>query len=250
MFRLYGYSTSPFVRKVGCCLYYKKLPFKFVPVNPIDPKKIAFTHQSTVPVLELDGEWRLDSTAIALWLDELSPERPLFGKNREEQRQILQMDSWVTNHLILKEFRYFFEAELTAKYRATAWRLASIVSSQTPLSCEVHESWPDLLKMTSFIQHMMLNVNQSESLREMQHRVAVELIEHLNCGPFFGGLERPSLVDVTIYPIVVFSHMVGIDDKSPAERSPSLGSWIERMRGELPANPILVEDFMIVHPSS
>ena len=247
MFRLYGYATSPFVRKVGCCLYYKKIPFEFVPINPIDPKKIAFTRQSTVPVLEFNGEWRLDSTAIALWLDELSPERPLFGRSREEQRQILQLDNWVTDSLILSEFRALYEAKRTSKYRAFAWRLASIVSSQTPLSREVHESWPDLLKMTSFIQHMMTDIDHSESLRDMRSRVAVELIGHLKRGPFFGGLERPSLVDLTIYSLVIFNHMIGIDDQSPAERAPSLGRWLERMREELPANPILVEDFMIIN---
>ncbi len=41
--KLYGYSTSPYVRKVACCLYYKKLPFEFIPVDPTDSKVIAFT---------------------------------------------------------------------------------------------------------------------------------------------------------------------------------------------------------------
>ena len=41
--KLYGYSTSPYVRKVGCYLYYKGLPFEFVPVNPLDHEALAFT---------------------------------------------------------------------------------------------------------------------------------------------------------------------------------------------------------------
>jgi hypothetical protein len=40
--KLYGYSTSPLVRKVGCCLCYKQLPFEFVPVNPVDNSQIKF----------------------------------------------------------------------------------------------------------------------------------------------------------------------------------------------------------------
>ena len=71
--RLYGYSTSPFVRKLGCCLYYKQLPFEFVPVDPTNPEQIAFTGQTQVPVLQIDDEWRNDSTPLALWLDELFP---------------------------------------------------------------------------------------------------------------------------------------------------------------------------------
>ena len=76
--RLYGYSTSPFVRKLGCCLYFKQLPFEFVPVDPTNPEQIAFTRQTQVPVLQIGNEWRTDSTPLALWLDELFPERPLF----------------------------------------------------------------------------------------------------------------------------------------------------------------------------
>jgi len=33
--KLYGYPTSPFVLKTGCVLKYKKLPFEFVPANPL-----------------------------------------------------------------------------------------------------------------------------------------------------------------------------------------------------------------------
>ena len=250
MFRLYGYSTSPFVRKVGCCLYYKKIPFEFIPVNPIDPKRLAFTHQSTVPVLELNGAWRVDSTEIALWLDELSPAWPLFGKSEEERRQILRMDRWVTDSLILSGFRSLYEAKLTSKYRAIAWRLAAIVSSQTPLSQEIQEAWPDLLKMSSFIQHMMFDVDHSESLKAMRSRVTAELVRGLEPGPFFGGFERPTLLDLTIYSYLIFNYMVGIEDELPIRRAPSVVDWLGRVSGYLPENPLLVEDFMIVHPVS
>ena len=35
---LYGYATSPYVRKTACFLYYKGLDFTHVPVNPFKPK--------------------------------------------------------------------------------------------------------------------------------------------------------------------------------------------------------------------
>ncbi len=34
---LFGYATSPYVRKTAAFLYYKELPFIHVPVNPMDP---------------------------------------------------------------------------------------------------------------------------------------------------------------------------------------------------------------------
>jgi len=54
--KLYGYATSPYVRKTGCFLYYKELDFIHIPVNPIAPEAtIGHTNSTKVPVLEIDG---------------------------------------------------------------------------------------------------------------------------------------------------------------------------------------------------
>jgi glutathione S-transferase len=245
--KLYGYSTSPYVRKVGCCLYYKDLPFEFIPVNPIDSKEIGFTRQTQVPVLQIGDEWRTDSTPLAIWLDELFPEKPLFGNTEQERQSILALDSWVTDSLILAGFRSVYEGEMNAKFRHRAWRLAAIVSSQTPVSDEIRNAWPDLLKMLPFIKHMMCKLDSSESLAEMQARVPLQLIENLQGGPFFGGRENPSLVDFAIFPQVVFSYMVGIDQHLGLTLEPSLNNWLNNMKPLLPKNPLLVPDFMIMN---
>lgn len=244
--RLYGYSTSPFVRKLGCCLYYKQLPFEFVPVDPTNPEQIAFTGQTQVPVLQIDDEWRNDSTPLALWLDELFPAAPLFGRNARERDLILNIDKWVADSLILSSFRFARESEMTVRFRQTAWRLAAIVSSQTPLSEEIRNAWPEVLKMAPFIKHMLCDVDQTESLPDMQLRVGMELLEHLKEGPFFGGLEQPSLVDFAIYPQLVFNHMVGIEQDLKVAEIPSVKQWLDNIRQHLPENPLLVPDFMIV----
>lgn len=245
--KLYGYSTSPFVRKVGCCLYYKQLPFEFVPVNPVDSKEIGFTGQTQVPVLQIGEEWRKDSTPLAQWLDERFPDRPLLGNSDSERNQILAMDKWVTDSVILSLFRSAYDAEMTAQYRHRAWRLASIVSSQTPLPEEIRAAWPDLLKMAPFIKHMMIDVDQSETLNDMIGRVGLELIENLQGGPFFGGREQPSLVDFAVFPQVVFGYMVGMEQDLLIALEPSLKNWLNNMKSIMPKNPLLVPDFMIVN---
>jgi len=248
--KLYGYSTSPFVRKVGCCLYYKKLPFEFVPVNPMDPRAIAFTGQTQVPVLQIDDEWRTDSTPLAEWLDELFPEKTLFGQSQQDKEEILALDDWVTNSLILSSFRTVYDTPMpmTGRLRQTAWRLAAIVSSQTPLADEVRNAWPEILQTAPFIKHMMCHVDTSESVKEMRDRIGMELIQHLQGGPFFGGRKEPSLVDFAIFPQLVFGYMVGYDDKLAVAQVPELREWIERIAQYLPENSILVPDFMIINP--
>ena len=245
--KLYGYSTSPYVRKVGCCLYYKKLPFEFVPVNPVDPREIAFTGQPQVPVLQIDDEWRTDSTPLAIWLDELFPEKPLLGSIQQERESILALDSWVTDSLILAGFRSAYEGEMSAKFRHRAWRLAAIVSSQTPLPDEIRNAWPDVLKTAPFIKHMMCNVDHTESLSDMQARVPLQLIENLQGGPFFGGRQEPSLVDFAIFPQVVFNYMVGLDEHLGLTLEPSLNHWLNNMKPLMPENPLLVTDYMLVN---
>ena len=247
--KLYGYSTSPFVRKVGCCLYYKKLPFEFVPVNPMDPRAITFTGQTQVPVLQIGDEWRIDSTALAEWLDELFPDKPLFGQSQQDKEKILVLDDWVTNSLILSSFRAVYDTPvpMTGKLRQIAWRFAAIVSSQTPLADEVRNAWPEILQTAPFIKHMMCHVDTSESVQEMRNRIGMELIQHLQAGPFFGGRTEPSLVDFAIFPQLVFGYMVGCDDKLAVAEVPELREWIERIAQYLPKNSILVPDFMLIN---
>jgi len=246
--KLYGYSTSPYVRKVGCCLYYKKLSFEFIPVNPTDPREIAFTGQSQVPVLQIGDEWRTDSTQLAIWLDELFPDKPLLGNTQQERESILALDAWVSDSLILASFRSAYEGEMSAKFRHATWRLAAIVSSQTPLPDEIRNAWPDFVKMAPFIKHMMCDVDHSESLSEMLARIPLQLVENLQGGPFFGGRKQPSLVDFAIFPQVAFMYMVGIEQHLGVTLEPSLNNWVNNIKSLLPKNPILVPDFMIINP--
>jgi len=246
--KLYGYSTSPYVRKVGCCLYYKNLSFEFIPVNPTDPREIAFTGQTQVPVLQIGDEWRTDSTQLAIWLDELFPDKPLLGNTQQERESILALDAWVSDSLILASFRSAYEGEMSAKFRHATWRLAAIVSSQTPLPDEIRNAWPDFVKMAPFIKHMMCDVDHSESLSEMLARIPLQLVENLQGGPFFGGRKQPSLVDFAIFPQVVFMYMVGIEQHLGVALEPSLNAWLNNIKPLLPKNPILVPDFMIINP--
>ena len=245
--KLYGYSTSPYVRKLGCCLYYKQLPFEHVPVNPVDNSQIEFTGQTQVPVLQIDGEWRLDSTPLALWLDELFPERPLFGRGAEEREEILAVDAWISESLIVSGFKTVYETPMNARLRAMAWRLANIVSSQTPLPDEVRNAWPQLLKTAPFIKHMVRCADTSESAREMRDRVGMELFQHFKGGPFFAGRAEPSLLDFAIFPQIVFGYMVGNEDQLAIAQVPEMRDWVERMTQLLPENPLLVPDYMIIH---
>jgi len=215
--KLYGYATSPYVRKVGCFLYYKGIEFEHVPVNPIDPAAtIGHTKGRQVPVLEIDGEWRRESSELAYWLDELFPQKPLSPP--DHKTKIDEIDSWISDSFLTSIFRPAIDGELNLQHRFRGWRLAAIVSAHTPL--------------------------------EMQMRIGLELMAHIGSGPYMGGLNEPTMLDLAVFPQLVWGYMFGLEENLSAARSPVIKAWMKRVSNHLPRNPTLVLDEMLVNPLS
>lgn len=243
--KLYGYATSPFVRKTGCFLYYKGLEFEHVPVNPYEPEKtIGHTGGTQVPVLEIDGEWRLESSAHALWLDKLYPEKLLCPA--EHRDEILEIDEWVSETFLHSIFRMDPDSELDLASLSVFWRLAAIVSAHTPMPEEIRHQWPDLVREAPFIRALNERLDQSESEEAMNMRIGGELVAHIGSGPYMGGLDNPSMLDLAIFPQLVFGYMFGLEQHLTAAMHPVLKEWMVRMTKHLPANPTLAADFMQV----
>lgn len=247
---LYGYTTSPFVRKVLCYLHYKELPFNFVAVSPVEPEKtIGFTGGSQVPVLKIGDEWRLDSSPLGLWLDALYPKKSLLGASDAEHERILEIDDWASEQFIPGMiFRSAVEAEHDEGFKKRAWRLAEIVSSGATMPDEVRQAWPDILKSAPFIQRMVNRLDLSEPLAAMQQRIIMELAAHLGDGPFLGGTQAPSLADFAVYPQIMFPYQVGLINNFILAEHPTLGPWLQRVGDTLPRNPWCVDDSFIVNP--
>ena len=243
--KLYGYATSPYVRKVGCFLYYKQLDFEFVPVSPMTAAEtLDFVGGTQVPVLVIDGEARRESSKLALWLDERFPERPLCPA--EHREKILQMDKWVSDTFLMSIFRGAIDGEPNLQFRYRFWRLAALVSAHTPLPEQVRHLWPDFVANAPFIKAMGEHIDLTESPADMAMRIGMELAGHIGEGPFMGGLQDPSMLDLAVFPQLVFGVMFGLEDKLSAGQHPVIKAWIERMAEHLPDNPTLVADTMQV----
>lgn len=246
---LYGYTTSPFVRKVSCYLYYKGLPFEFVGVSPVEPDKtIGFTGGTQVPVLKIGGEWRTDSSPIGHWLEELYPQKPLLGISEAERKTITKIDDWASEQFIPGMiFRSAVDGEKNEAFKKRAWRLAEIVSSGATLPDHIQKAWPDVISTAPFIQRMVNELDRSEPLLAMQQRLIVELTAHLGEGPFLGGLSAPSLADFAIYPQIMFNYQVGLINNLILLEHPTLAPWLERVAATLPRNPWCVNESIIVN---
>ena len=242
---LYGYPTSPYVIKVGCFLKYKKIPFEYVPVNPVSPIEIKFTGQRQVPVLKIDQEWRKDSTHLGIWLDEIFPEKPLLGINQSDTNTILLIDKWVSDNLILGKFRAAVEWENTWDALRNGWLLSRAVNHGTKIPFFVRILWPFFVKRAKFIGDMILHLNTKESISAMRLRLCDEFIQHLRSGPFLGGRQQISLADLSAYMTIISSHLMGMHGESPFLKDPQIIDWCRRVQTELPNNPLLIADILI-----
>lgn len=247
--KLYGYATSPFVRKTAAFLYYKNLEFTHVPVNPLEPEKtLGHTGGAQVPVLEIDGEWRRESSDHALWLDELFPERPLCPA--ESREEILTMDRWINENFFPMYFRPAVEIDGSLATKRIFWRLAALVSAHTPMPEQVRNDWDKFVSEAPFIKHMLSGVDLNESFEEMQMRVVGHIIGCLGDGPFLCGLKEPSMLDFALFPQFVFDYMGGLVGSLEVAQIPVLKDWLFRVAEYLPANPILIPDSMVVRQLS
>lgn len=243
--KLYGYATSPYVRKTACFLHYKKIPFEYIPVNPINPKEtIGFTGNTRVPILQIDDEWRVESSEHAHWLDELFPEYTLCPN--EYKQKIIEVDTWLNRVFLPSIFRSVIDGKLNLNARMRYWRLAAIVSSQTPLPEKIRHQWPEILMQASFIQKMGEDMDLTEDPKDMQMRIGMELVTHIGDGPFIASMECPTMLDFAVFPQVVFGVMAGLEDKLLAAMHPVLKNWIKAVAKHLPENPILIPNYMIV----
>ena len=244
--KLYGYATSPYVRKTVCFLYYKGINFTHVPVNPLKPNAtIGHTNGVQVPVLDVDGEWRRESSEHARWLDELFPEKPLYPLAHKEK--IDEVDRWISDTYLTSLFRMAIDGPFNREFVARAWRLAALVSADTPLPFPVRLIWPLGLRRASFIQHMAQHMDLSESIEDMQVRIFSELVGHIGDGPYMGGLDQPSMLDLAVFPQLVFGYMFGLQENLVAAMDPAVKKWLKRVSDHLPENPTLAADRMQVN---
>lgn len=244
--KIYGYATSPFVRKVGAFLYYKGLPFTHVPVNPVDPAAtIGHTNGTMVPVLEIDGEYRRESSELAFWLDELFPEKPLCPAEHTEK--IKTADKWVSDTFLRSIFRPAIDAPLDLNFRFRFWRLAALVSAHTPLPENIRHLWPDFVKAAPFIQAMGQEMDLTQSIANMQMRIGMELADLIGDGPFMSGMSAPSMLDLAVFPNLIFGYMFGLEERLSAAQHPVVKEWMLRMAEHLPDNPTLVADEMKIN---
>lgn len=243
---LYVYVTSPYANKVKCFLDYKNLDYRVIHVDPMERKDIAFTKQKQIPVLKVRHEWRVDSTPIGLWLDELFPETKLIPSSKEKDK-ILKIDRWISNTLIASIFRQVAEWKSISSGMEDGWKLSSTLNKSRPLSKISRFLWPIGLKHTGFIKRIANQMDHTETIEKMRKRVIKEFLKKLGKGPYLGGYQKPTLADLSAYPQFALPHAIGMNQAYPIDDYPKIKEWMKKVQKHLPKNTLLIKEECIVN---
>jgi glutathione S-transferase len=101
---LHQWEMSPFCNKVRRALRHKGLAFEVVNYNGLRARDAAkLSKVGTLPVVDVDGERTVDSSAIARMLDRFAPDPPLYPKDPEALAMTRFWEDWAAQSL------YFFE---------------------------------------------------------------------------------------------------------------------------------------------
>lgn len=249
---LHTYAMSPYAAKVHCMLNYKGMPFRLRFTPPLRAKKeLPIGHQ--IPVVEIDGEARNDSTPIALWLDERFPDSPrLLPEAGPEREKLLAIDEWASNNLIPATFRTY-PGEGISKW-INGWKLSHVMNATAEggLPWALKWLWPITVTKVPFVKHMLaMAAANGLSIEEAKFKLYDEVIAHLEGGPFIGGRSTPSLPDFSCYSQFAIAWMVGFRRADDILQRPELMAWLERMKphvdGPVPILPphVTVNDYPV-----
>lgn len=127
---LYHYWRSSSSWRVRLALTYKNIPCDYISVNLLKDEQKSKEHLKRnptghVPVLEIDGKFLGESTAILEWLDENFKNKPLLPKDpwdRALVRQLAQMiNAGIQPVQNLKVMKLFSEDEKKRKEWSKHW---------------------------------------------------------------------------------------------------------------------------------
>lgn len=96
MLTIYGFPTSPYVRKVLVVAEEKGLAYELAPATPHKPTPefLAASPFRMMPAMEDDGFALADSTAIALYLDAKHPDPPLLPAAAQARGRAMMFDEF------------------------------------------------------------------------------------------------------------------------------------------------------------
>ncbi|GKV23259.1 hypothetical protein SLEP1_g33010 [Rubroshorea leprosula] len=217
---LYQYEACPFCNKVKAFLDYYDIPYRVVEVNPISKKEIKWSDYKKVPILMVDGEQLVDSSAI---IDQLSvkllSEKSINSASDEDEEK--KWRGWVDNHLV-----HVLSPNI---YRNTSEALESFdyITKQGNFSFsqKITVKYAGAAAMYFVSKNLKKKYNITDE-RAALYEAAETWVNALNGREFLGG-SKPNLADLAVYGVLrPIRYLTSGKDMVENTR---IGDWYTRM---------------------
>ncbi|KAJ4713539.1 prostaglandin E synthase 2-like [Melia azedarach] len=219
---LYQYEACPFCNKVKAFLDYYDIPYKVVEVNPLSKKEIKWSEYKKVPILTVDGEQLVDSSAIIDKLgNKIVPNKRVNSASDDDEEK--KWRGWVDSHLVhvlspniyrntseaLESFDYItsqgnfsFTEKITVKYAGAAamyfvskkLKKKYNITDERAALYEAAETWVDALNGRQFLGGSKPNLADLAVfgvLRPIRYlRSGRDMVEHTQIGDWYTRMER------------------------------------------------------------
>ena len=229
---MYCNPLSPYVNKVRAILNLKELNYG---VRYVDPRKqkqeLAFAGWTKVPVVTVGDKILVDSTPIALALDELFPSsRRLLPEEPALRQKLLEVDDWVSRELIPTGFYTSQHLPLPAKL-LNGWRSGVIHSETLPTGFPLwlRLMWPLFVVRAGFVAPIIENIESGTPVDTVRRRACEDFIERLEGGPFLAAQPQPTLPDCATYGHFLPCYMGGMVGYGEFVEYREIRTWVQRM---------------------
>jgi len=218
--RLYTQSRNPYSERVAAALALKGLDYERVVSD--DPEDVARWSPiaRTLPVLEIDGRRKADSSLILEWIEEVMPDSPLLSsvpKTAEAQRRLAE---WSND-----SFTFYWNRWRTARYPQPGDDQPVDDSLLSRMIGHVGKRFGRQPKTRA-------DARELEIIAQLFDRMT-DLEGFLGDRPFFHA-DEPSIADISVYAMLLVLREGSIPDcaEAIADR-PTLAAYVDRMAGRV-----------------
>jgi glutathione S-transferase len=200
MLELYQFELSHYCEKIRLILDYKGLPYRKIEVTPGIGQLDLFrlSGQRQVPVLKDGAEVVADSTAIAKYLDQRYPERPIIPTDPKQRALCFLIEEWADESIGLNSRKVM----IGAFSQSAAFRRAFLPSS-TPdfLRTIVDSVPPEALEVLGM--GAGFGPDTVKSARQAMQQNLESLSVLLQDSPYLVG-DQPTLADFAVAGLTMY----------------------------------------------
>lgn len=225
-YRLIGANPSPYSRKLRAILRYRRLPHVWIVGSPDTLPEVAHVKPRLVPMLQAPGEseWRVDSTPVALWLEQRHPAaRSILPDDPADAFLCHLLEDFADEWLTKLMFHHRWHEDATA-----LWAAQWIVRDTLP---KAHG--PALQQAAKFFHDrqrsrmaMVGCTPANAPLIEASYRRLLEVLgPEVSASRYLFG-SRPSLADFALYGQLAQLVSDPWPQRVAREHAPSVEAWV------------------------